>query len=250
MPAAAGKGKRGHHKGFKTSQGPMLDPLVPGASVEPLLTVGETLPGSSYKFESIPDGIALRKGHGHTVQVYVNHETSAVPFPFNPATGVGVTNFTNALLSKLTLDRHSGGTSVRQLRDPERGELPALLLELLGVAQAGVRASDRLHERGSDRLREPHGNRLAARRRVPSRPAWSSRTTCAAASTSRSTAWAGTTTRTASRSSATTTRSCSPATTPSRRPRPSSTCTWRGTRGRSGTTRATCGPSRHRRGHK
>jgi hypothetical protein len=109
MPAAAGKGKRGHHKGFKTTQGPMLDPLVPGASVEPLLTVGETLPGSSYKFETIPDGIALRKGHGHTVQVYVNHETSAVPFPFNPATGVGVTNFTNALLSKLTLDRHSRG---------------------------------------------------------------------------------------------------------------------------------------------
>jgi hypothetical protein len=107
MPAAAGKGKRGHHKGFKTSQAAMIDPLVPGASVEPLLTVGETLPGSSYRFETIPDGIALRKGHGHTVQVYVNHETSAVPFPFNPATGVGVTNFTNALLSKLTLERHS-----------------------------------------------------------------------------------------------------------------------------------------------
>ncbi|MDQ3777827.1 MAG: hypothetical protein M3310_03005, partial [Actinomycetota bacterium] len=49
-------------------------------------------------------------GRGHTVELYVNHETSLVPFPFNPTTGVGVTNFTNALLSKLTLERHSAGT--------------------------------------------------------------------------------------------------------------------------------------------
>ena len=111
MPAAAHKGKgKPHHAGFKTSQAAMLDPAVPGATVTPLLTVGETLPGSSYMFETLPDGIALKKGRGHTVEVYVNHETSAVPFPFNPATGVGVTNFTNALLSKLTLARHSGGT--------------------------------------------------------------------------------------------------------------------------------------------
>ncbi|HET9324858.1 MAG TPA: hypothetical protein VFO03_13350 [Gaiellaceae bacterium] len=111
MPAAAHKGKgKPHHAGFKTSQAAMLDPAVPGATVKPLLTVGETLPGSSYMFETLPDGIALRKGHGHKVEVYVNHETSAVPFPFNPATGVGVTNFTNALLSKLTIERHSGGT--------------------------------------------------------------------------------------------------------------------------------------------
>ena len=27
------------------------------------ITVGETLPGSTYKFESIPDGIALHKRH-------------------------------------------------------------------------------------------------------------------------------------------------------------------------------------------
>jgi hypothetical protein len=111
MPAAAHKGKgKPHRAGFKTTQAAMLDPAVPGATVKPLLTVGETLPGSSYKFETLPDGISLRNGHGHTVQAYVNHETSAVPFPFDPVTGVGVTNFTNALLSKLTLVRQSAGT--------------------------------------------------------------------------------------------------------------------------------------------
>jgi hypothetical protein len=98
MPAAAR-----HDRGFKTAQGAMLDPAVPGATVEPLITVGETLPGSTYKFESIPDGISLRKGHGNTVEAYVNHETSTVPFP------AGFNDFTNSLLSKLTLSRQSGG---------------------------------------------------------------------------------------------------------------------------------------------
>jgi len=104
MPAAARQ-----DSGFKTSQAAMLDPVVFGATVEPLITVGETLPGSTYKFESIPDGIALRKGHGNSVEAYVNHETSTVPFPFTPQTGVGFNDFTNAMLSKLTLSRKTAG---------------------------------------------------------------------------------------------------------------------------------------------
>ena len=104
LPAAAKQ-----NAGYKTPQAAMLDPAIPGASVEPLITVGETLPGSNYVFESIPDGIALRKGHGNTVEAYVNHETSTVPFPFTPATGVGFNDFTNAMLSKLTLSRQSNG---------------------------------------------------------------------------------------------------------------------------------------------
>jgi hypothetical protein len=103
MPAAAR-----HDRGFKTAQAPMLDPAVPGASVEPLITVGETLPGSSYVFESIPDGISLYKSRHGKVDAYVNHENSTVPFPFTPATGVGFNDFTNALLSKLTLGKSGG----------------------------------------------------------------------------------------------------------------------------------------------
>ena len=114
MPAAAHKGKgKPHHAGFKTSQAAMLDPAVPGATVTPPITVGETLPGTSYMFESIPDGIALRKGKGWKVEAYVNHELSTVPFPFTPGTattqGTGFNDFTNSLLSKLTLSRHGAG---------------------------------------------------------------------------------------------------------------------------------------------
>lgn len=88
--------------GFKTAQGPMITPVAPGATYEPIITVGDTLPGG-YVFESIPDGIALEPNGKGTVDVYVNHETSTVPFP-------GVFNdFTNAILSKLKLHQKSGG---------------------------------------------------------------------------------------------------------------------------------------------
>ena len=98
--------------GFKTSQGPMIDPVAAGASYEPIISVGDTL-SSGYMFESIPDGISLRP-HGHgTVDLYVNHETSTVPFPdtFNRTTGTGsgFNDFTNALVSQLRLQQQSGG---------------------------------------------------------------------------------------------------------------------------------------------
>jgi hypothetical protein len=104
VPAAAGPAA-----GYKTGQAPMLTPVAPGVSVEPIITVGETLPGTTYMFESIPDGIALQRHDNNRVDVYVNHETSTVPFPFTPATGVGFNDFTNAMLSKLSLNRETAG---------------------------------------------------------------------------------------------------------------------------------------------
>src|SRR5918997_3103955 len=93
--------------GWKTNKPAQLEAVKEGVVVEPLLTVGERL-RNGYRFESIPDGIALKVTGERTVDVYVNHETSTVPFPFDPATGVGLNDFTNAMLSKLTLHRRSG----------------------------------------------------------------------------------------------------------------------------------------------
>jgi hypothetical protein len=132
MPAGAG-----HHAGFKTSQASMLDPAVAGATVEPLITVGETLPGSTYKFESIPDGIALRKGHGNSVEAYVNHETSTVPFPFTPATGVGFNDFTNALVSKLTLSRRSAGIRAGEYVIPDEANYQRFCSNFLASKKHG-----------------------------------------------------------------------------------------------------------------
>ena len=94
---AAGRGT----PGFKTAQGPMIDPVAAGVTYEPLITVGDKI--GDYMFESIPDGIAIADGRRDTLDVYVNHETSTVPFPYNGATGVGFNDFTNSLVSKLSM---------------------------------------------------------------------------------------------------------------------------------------------------
>ena len=86
----------------------MIDPVAPGASYEPIISVGDTLPGG-YMFESIPDGIAFGRHVTGAVDIYVNHETSTVPFPYNGATGVGFNDFTNSLVSKLRLHQKTGG---------------------------------------------------------------------------------------------------------------------------------------------
>ena len=88
--------------GFKTAQGPMIDAVVAGASYEPFISVGDRL-SSGYMFESIPDGISFSKNGKGTVDLFVNHETSTVPFP-----GI-FTDFTNAMVSELRLSQNGGG---------------------------------------------------------------------------------------------------------------------------------------------
>ncbi len=97
--------------GFKTAQPSMLTAVKSGVEITPLLTVGDVLP-SGYRFEAIPDGIALRtRGHGR-VDVYVNHETGKVPFPYNsstPTAANGENDFDNSQVSLLTLNERSAG---------------------------------------------------------------------------------------------------------------------------------------------
>jgi hypothetical protein len=105
VPTAAAGGPRasGNEPGFHTSRPSMLAPAVAGASVKPIITTGDTLPGG-YVFEAIPDGIAFDRVNGRgTVDILVNHELSLVPFP---ATRM---DFSNALLSKLRLHQKSAG---------------------------------------------------------------------------------------------------------------------------------------------
>lgn len=95
--------------GFKTGQPSMLTVVKSGVTATPLLTVGETIPGTTYKLASIPDGISVRPLTGGSVELYVNHETSKVPFPYNPNQwttnpGESQSDFENAQVSKLTFD--------------------------------------------------------------------------------------------------------------------------------------------------
>src|SRR5215207_8418076 len=95
--------------GFKTAQPPMLTAVMADVEITPILTVGDVLP-SGFRFEAIPDGISLRtKGQGR-VDLFVNHETSKVPFPYNPAAPTaanGENDFDNAQVSQLILNQES-----------------------------------------------------------------------------------------------------------------------------------------------
>jgi hypothetical protein len=98
--------------GFKTAQPAMLLPVMPGVEITPLLTVGDALPGG-FRFEAIPDGIAVRPRGRAGVDLLVNHETSKVPFPYNTATPTaanGENDFDNAQVSRLTLNQRTAGT--------------------------------------------------------------------------------------------------------------------------------------------
>ena len=104
--SAAGSAKS---PGFHTSTAAMLSG-VNGSTVQPIISVGDTL-GSGYMFESIPDGIAVGKVNGRgTVDIYVNHELSQVPFGNLGGTPPQTrADATNSLLSKLRLHQKSAG---------------------------------------------------------------------------------------------------------------------------------------------
>jgi hypothetical protein len=99
-------------KGFRTAQAPMLTAVKAGVGIRPLLTVGDVL-SNGYRFESIPDGISVRNRGKGKIDLFVNHETGKVPFPYNtaaPTAANGENDFENAQVSKLTLNR---GAAVR-----------------------------------------------------------------------------------------------------------------------------------------
>ena len=85
--------------GFQTPEAPYitLDPGLPfGSSVTAIISTGESVDG--VLFEGIPDGIGLAPGAEEgTVDVYVSHEQSTVPFR-------GAADFQDASVTKWTLD--------------------------------------------------------------------------------------------------------------------------------------------------
>ena len=103
--------------GFNTAQAPMVtyttnptSEAPVGSAADAIISVGDTIGG--FTFESIPDGIAVfPRGNGRA-DVYVNHETSTVPFPFNaqwPQAGgveLNQNDFTNSEVSQLNFNQH------------------------------------------------------------------------------------------------------------------------------------------------
>ena len=126
--------------GFKTSQASMLTPLAPGSSVTPMISVGDRVGG--YRFEALPDGISIDpnlNGQG-TVDILVNHETSLVPFPYNPTAPTEANSqndFVNAEVSRLRLNQHSAGVLNGRFAIGSQANYQRFCSNYLGTAKEG-----------------------------------------------------------------------------------------------------------------
>ena len=126
--------------GFKTTQPSMLTPMKAGVVVTPLLTVGDDV--GSYQFEAIPDGISVRPLPGGLVELYVNHETSKVPFPYNPTQwttdpGESQSDFDNSQVSKLILDAATADTLSGSFIIPSSGGFQRFCSNYLATSKEG-----------------------------------------------------------------------------------------------------------------
>jgi hypothetical protein len=83
---------------YQTPQSPYITLTVDG-SVTPIINSGDEY--HDFTFQGLPDGIGIAPGEtGGTVEVYVSHEETTVPF-------FGTADFQDASVSKLTLDVNS-----------------------------------------------------------------------------------------------------------------------------------------------
>ncbi len=135
------------------------------STADAIISVGDTIGG--YTFESIPDGVAVYPRGNGRADVFVNHETSTVPFPFNSPwpQGAGVeanqNDFTNSEVSQLNFNQHEVTINSASKAIAEPRELPAVLLELPGNSRRGLQEADPLHERRGPGLGLPVGDSVA-----------------------------------------------------------------------------------------
>ena len=187
VAAAAATADNDKKDGFKTAAPSMLIGVAPGSTTEVIISTGGMVGG--YRFESIPDGIALRRHDKNRVEAYVNHETSLVPFPFPmPPRRRRVDleeRLQEAQVSLLTMSRETAGSQGGSSSTAR--ELPSFCSS--SWRRRGPASTTRsCYERGRDRLGGAHGKAwpttVGAATRA--RSARSSRTTCGSGERGRS----------------------------------------------------------------
>lgn len=142
--------------GFLTSDPPAitLDPGVPaGSFVKAIISSGDTI--GDFVFEGIPDGTGLAPGPNGTVNVFVNHEQSRVPFQ-------GAADFIDSSVSQLTLSTTPGPDMGSVLAasvpiGPENGYIRFCSSFMAGPAEGFSRYTFFTGEESNDILDVPAG---------------------------------------------------------------------------------------------
>ena len=128
IPTSAGNG------GFKTSVPAMLDAVRSDVKVVPILTVGDAVGDDGYTADSLMDGISFTlKGKGR-VDVYLNHETSLVPFPVTPEL---FSDYTNSQVSRIALNQNSMGALNAEYVIPSSANYQRFCSNFLATAAQG-----------------------------------------------------------------------------------------------------------------
>jgi hypothetical protein len=142
---------------FLTPQPPAitLDPGVPaGSSVLAILSSGETING--FTFQGLPDGIGLSPGNDGTVDVFVSHEETTVPF-------FGTRDFQDASVSRLTLNLVTGAVMAASVAiPPEAGFLRFCSASMAGPAEGFDNYTFFTGEEANDIVDVPAGSTYGA----------------------------------------------------------------------------------------
>ena len=87
--------------GFLTPEGSYITLRADG-KVVPILTVGESADIDGFTFEGLPDGIGIMPTGRNSIDVFVNHEQSHVPF-------LALADIQDSSVSRLSLNTKTGG---------------------------------------------------------------------------------------------------------------------------------------------
>jgi hypothetical protein len=112
----------------------MLDKVRSDVSIVPILTVGDPVGDDGYTVDSLMDGISFTlKGKGR-VDLYVNHETSLVPFPVTPEL---FSDYTNSQVSRIALNQNSMGALNAEYVIPSSANYQRFCSNFLATAAQG-----------------------------------------------------------------------------------------------------------------
>jgi hypothetical protein len=113
--------------GYLTPEAPYITVTDPEGSVTAIISSGDVVDG--VEFQGIPDGVGLAPGADGTVQVYVAHEQTTVPF-------FGSADFEDSSVAKLTLSTNDASVLGAEVAiSPELGYLRFCSAGMVGPAE-------------------------------------------------------------------------------------------------------------------